>query len=104
MLSFPRAKEELSWWTEHLARWNGKSQVLSWTLPSQPPAKEYTLAPTGPQERAFHISCLELLAAKLAVKTFLKGMNRKRILLLLDNTTAVAYIKNMGGTVSAKRP
>jgi hypothetical protein len=38
----------------------------------------------------------------LAVKTFLKGMHGKRVLLLLDNTTAVAYINNMGGTVSAQ--
>ena len=29
--------------------------------------------PWSPQERSYHINCLELLAASLAVKTYLKG-------------------------------
>jgi len=41
-----------------------------------------------------HINCLELLAATLAVKT---GM---MVLLQLNNQTIVAYINDMGGTVS----
>ena len=44
-----------------------------------------------------HLNCLELLAATLAVKTFLKRMS---VLLRLDIATAVAYINNLGGTVS----
>ena len=44
-----------------------------------------------------HINCLELLAATLAAKTFLKHKTRVSVLL---NTTAVAYINNLGGTVS----
>ena len=47
-----------------------------------------------------HINCLELLAATLAVKTFAKGQTVKHLLLYLDNTTAVAYINHLGGTVS----
>ena len=47
-----------------------------------------------------HINCLELLAATLAAKTFLKGQIGQSVLLQLDNQTAVAYINNMGGTVS----
>ncbi len=38
----------------------------------------------------------------LAVKTFLKGQENKHVLLLLDNTTAVAYVNNLGRTVSAQ--
>ncbi|XP_065890962.1 uncharacterized protein [Dysidea avara] len=49
-----------------------------------------------------HINCLELLAATLAVKTFLKGHSEMSVLLQLDNQTAVAYINNMGGTVSSQ--
>ena len=49
-----------------------------------------------------HINCLELLAATLAVKTFLKGHSGMSVLLQLDNQTAVAYINNMGGTVSSQ--
>ena len=49
-----------------------------------------------------HINCLELLAATLAVKTFVKNLTQVSVLLRIDNTTAVAYINNMGGTVSAE--
>ena len=45
---------------------------------------------------------LELLAATLAVKTFVKNLTQVSVLLRIDNTTAVAYINNMGGTVSAE--
>ena len=44
--------------------------------------------------------CLELLAATLAVKSFLKNQVNKHVLLLIDSQTAVAYINNLGGTAS----
>jgi len=47
-----------------------------------------------------HINCLELLAATLATKTFVKSKTAISILLRIDNTTAVAYINNLGGTDS----
>ena len=47
-----------------------------------------------------HINCLELLATDLAVRTFLKEHQEVSVLLQLDNSTAVAYINNLGGTVS----
>lgn len=62
----------------------------------------HTGGPWSKREKQLHINCLELLAATLAVKTFLKNQERKHVLLLLDNTTAVAYINNLGGTVSAQ--
>jgi len=54
----------------------------------------------SPQERQLHINCLELLAAQLALKTFVKSQQDISVLLQLDNSTAVAYINNLGGTVS----
>ena len=39
-------------------------------------------------------------AALLAVQTFLRDQSEVSVLLQLDNTTAVAYINNLGGTVS----
>ena len=51
-------------------------------------------------EQDMHINCVELLAATLAVKTFLKDQTGASVLLQLDNQTVVAYINNMGGTVS----
>ena len=62
----------------------------------------YTGGPWSTREKQFHINCLELLAATLAVKTFLKNQENKHVLLLLDNTTAVAFVNNLGGTVSAQ--
>jgi len=47
-----------------------------------------------------HINCLELLAADLALKSFLKDQQGVTVLLQLDNSTAVAYINNLGGTIS----
>ncbi len=42
----------------------------------------------------------ELLAATLALKSFTKGQTGLSVLLKMDNTTAVAYVNNQGGTVS----
>ena len=52
------------------------------------------------REANWHINCLETQAANLAVQTFAKTQSNIQILLLLDNTTAVAYINHLGGTVS----
>jgi len=54
------------------------------------------------QEQTMHINCLELLEATLAVKTFMKNASQISFLLQLDNATAVAYVNNMGGTVSSQ--
>ena len=54
----------------------------------------------SPKEQMMHINCLEPLAADLAVKTFLKDRQGVSVLLQLDNSTAVAYINNLGRTVS----
>jgi len=54
------------------------------------------------QEQTMHIYCLELLAAMLAAKTFLKDVSEVSVLLQLDNATEVAYINNVGGTVSSQ--
>ena len=54
------------------------------------------------QEKHWHINCLEIQAANLAVRTFVKNRQNMSVLLLLDNTTAVAYINHLGGTVSPR--
>ena len=53
--------------------------------------------PWSQEENIMHINCLELLAATMEINTFLKYSKKISVLLLLDNTTAVAYIKNGGG-------
>jgi len=47
-----------------------------------------------------HVNCLELLAAMLAAKIFLKDVSEVSLVLVLSNTAAVAYISNMWGKVS----
>ena len=42
-----------------------------------------------------HINCLELLAAMLVAKIFLKDVSEVSLLLELSNATALAYINNM---------
>ena len=44
-----------------------------------------------------HVNCLELLAATLAMQSFLKDQTAVSVLLQLDNQTAIAYINNLGG-------
>ena len=105
------SREELEWWNSKLQNWNGKSlldkevnlvidsdaSLAGWGAACQ---DQRTGGPWSDQERQYHINCLELLAAFLALQTFAKGKEGISILLRLDNTTAVAYINNQGGTVS----
>ena len=105
------AREELSWWEEHLRTWNGRS------LLSPPPSLtietdastigwgafcqgERTGGAWSQAEREMHINGLELLGATLAVKCFAKEQSNLTILLRIDNTTAISYINRLGGTVS----
>ena len=51
-------------------------------------------------ESKYYINSLELKAAFFCLKAFWKNKTRLLVLLKLDNTTAVAYINNKGGTIS----
>ena len=105
------SREELTWWDTRMIKWNGKT-VLSaepdLTIESDASTQGWgaccqgssTGGPWSPQEKAWHINCLELLAATLAVKTFMKNKKGVSVQLKIDNTTAVAYINNHGGTMS----
>ena len=50
------------------------------------------------EENELHINRKELLAAWLTIKCFCTGMRNVHIHLSCDNTTAIAYINNQGGT------
>ena len=105
------AREELVWWQHHLASWNGRTVIQRQSrmkIQSDTSQTGWGAVCDGVstggswslQERTLHINCLELLAADLAMKSFLKGLRGVSVLLQLDNSTAVAYINNLGGTVS----
>ena len=53
-----------------------------------------------PSEAEYHINILELLAAFFSLKCFCSHMNNCHIQIQIDNTTALAYINNMGGSKS----
>ena len=96
------SKEELIWWDTRMSKWNGKSILTiepemvvesdasnqGWGASCQGTS---TGGPWSAQERTWHINCLELLAATLALKTFAKDKRGISVLLKIDNTTAVAY-------------
>ena len=105
--------DELDWWNNHMLKWNGKSLLkkeIDLTIDSDASltgwgahcSHQSTGGAWSCQEAAMHINCLELLAATQAVKSFAKHKSRISILLRIDNTTAVVYINNLGGTVSSE--
>ena len=55
-----------------------------------------------PSEASKHINLLELQAAFFGLKSFADHTRGIHIQLQLDNTTAVAYVNNMGGSKSLK--
>ena len=52
------------------------------------------------EEKTLHINFLELKAAFLALQAFTVNQRDCTVLLRMDNTTAVAYVNNLGGTHS----
>ena len=52
------------------------------------------------QESQDHINILELKAAFFALKAFMKDQSNEVICLKIDNSTAIAYLNNKGGTHS----
>ncbi len=48
-------------------------------------------------EQCLHINCFEMMAVRLALKTFLLVLKVHNVLVHLDNTTVVAYINRQGG-------
>ncbi len=50
--------------------------------------------------KKLHINTLEMIAVELAIKTFTKGKEVESIHLRVDNSTALHYKANKGGTKS----
>ena len=51
-------------------------------------------------EEIVHINSLELRAVEFGIKTYCSGKNFQHVRVMCDNTTAINYINNMGGTKS----
>ena len=102
------ARGELAWWLENTRSTNGSPvhlpppDMLITTDASMKGwgAVHHSLETNGrwsQQESLQHINYLELKAAFLALKTFLKDRSHVTVSLQIDNTTAIAYINNKGG-------
>lgn len=52
------------------------------------------------QEKRLHINALELKAIFLVLHTFRRALKGKHIKVFSDNTTVLAYVNEMGGTVT----
>ena len=102
------ALEELGWWQYQPANWNGRTVIqtpVQVLIQSDASLTGWGAVCEGvstggswnSQEQLLHINCLELLAAELAMKTFLKSRQGISVLLQLDNSTAVAYIYQQSG-------
>ena len=100
-------KSELMWWMNNLKH-NGRSlQISQWDLVIESDASmrgwgaSCGTTSTGglwtKEESHNHINYLELLAAFLALKTFAPKLKSSKILLRLDNITAISFINRMGG-------
>jgi hypothetical protein len=104
-------KSDLTWWITHLKQHNGRNlQISQWDLVIESDASmrgwgaSCGETSTGGRwtrnESRNHINFLELLAAFLALKTFVPNLRPNRVLLRLDNVTAISFINRMGGTHS----
>ena len=105
----PAAKSDLSWWVTTLQTPQGSPIVppIADLTISSDASKQGWGASWGSQrtgglwsekESQDHINVLELRAAFFALKSFLPTQTNKVICLKLDNTTAVSYLNNLGGT------
>lgn len=106
----PPALIELKWWRDNAvtlkrdiqhdhpsASIQSDASTLGWgaVFGTQKTGGRWT-----PSEAEYHINILELLAAFFALKCFCSHMNNCHIQIQIDNTTALAYINNMGGSKS----
>jgi hypothetical protein len=102
---------DLRWWITHLPSVNGKS--LTTAEPSLIICSDASLlgwgavcnnvTSNGPwsfEDSKRHINELELQAAFNALQAFTHSLKNIAVLLMMDNTTAVAYVNKAGGTRS----
>ena len=98
---------ELHWWLKHLKNANQSMQDIPVGCTTQTDVSEQGWGatdgntPTGGRCSSLernHINILELKAILLALKSYFRhNCNFKHVYILNDNSTALAYINNMGG-------
>ena len=106
----PRSMIELDWWISNMPVACKNIQPLKANIQLQTDASNKGWgAVYGDQqiggrwntnEAMDHINILELKAAFFALKSFCSQANKTHVQIQIDNTTAVSYINNMGGSKS----
>jgi len=109
----PAALDNLRWWRDHLADWNGKTLLplpIDRTLTTD--ASEFgwgghldgTLLARGSFARVLRQSSSnkrELTAVLYSLHSFASHLRERSVLLLSDNATVVAHINNFGGRAAS---
>lgn len=102
--------EDLTWWTTNIPKWNGApwrrpaptmtiktdASMEGWGAVLSPGAEAqgYWSIP----EKTLHINILEIMAVKLGLYALANTVAGTHLMIRSDNTTALAYIRKMGGT------
>ena len=104
------AKDDIVWWIHHAQTSKRKINHGKVTRELRTDASTHgwgafsegvsTGGRWSPQEAQLHINALELLAVFLGLKALCSSEHHCHIKVLSDNTTTVAYLRNMGGSHS----
>ena len=104
------SREDLLWWYHNLShqkriiRISPPDRTIYCDASSEGWGASFEGKKTGGRwsfdEMNYHINVLELMAIEYALKSLCKDFQNEGISILSDNTTAIAYLKNGGGTRS----
>ncbi|XP_063915486.1 uncharacterized protein LOC135131605 [Zophobas morio] len=103
----PEIKQDLHWWKHHLVSDIGNeigSDHFTMEIFSDASLSGWGIYCQGhtarglwnPEEQREHINYLELKAVLYGLKCFAKHLLHSKVLLRIDNTTAISYINRMG--------
>ena len=106
-------KSELQWWVDNLETAtcpisNGNPDIvidtdaslIGWGAVCNAVTAQGSFTPSDVYYAEGNINVLELLAVKYGLQSFASIIKNRHILVRCDNSTAVSYISNMGGTHS----
>ena len=106
-------KSELQWWVDNLETAtcpisNGNPDIvidtdaslIGWGAVCNAVTAQGSFTPSDVHSAEGNINVLELLAVKYGLQSFASIIKNRHILVRCDNSTAVSYISNMGGTHS----
>ena len=101
------ARADLQWWEKHIPMAFNPIRTLQYSKIIFTDASltgwgarcgdQVTKGAWTAEERSLHINVLELRAARLALQSWCRPDRHLKVLLRMDNTTAIAYINKMGG-------